>query len=146
MDKLSRKIVWPGNIAALFVVALALAVAVTAQPFLARALAGAVAIACVVMEHVRLWGRWRRAEVELLYNEAARRERHRHREDPRIALLAGEDFQCGEVVVVSNSGYVIKPERFQGWNVPPKPIPPPAQAHWTTGFVGDESELEVDDA
>lgn len=141
---MQRRIVWLSTMGALAGVVLALAVAVVAAPMWVRAIGAVSAGAIAVLEHGWLWARWRRAELELLTSRDAARDRRRRGEDPRIALLAGEDFQCGELVVVNDRGFVIRPERFQGWGARPKPLPPPAHPTWVTGFVGDESELEVD--
>jgi len=141
---MQRRIVWLETVGALAVVAVALAVAVVAHPMWVRVIGAAIAGVVSVLEHDRLWRRWRVAELELLAIPEHRRMRRRDSADPKIALLAGEDLRCGEIVVVNNSGFVIRPERFQGYGHQPKPLPPPARPGWITGFVGDENESEVE--
>jgi hypothetical protein len=93
---------------------------------------GLVSLGWVVLGaiYVGLWHRWRSCEIDRIRHEKLPRGHL-----PRITLLAGEDLDCGQDVVVNDRGFVVAPER---------PFPPPGSPTRFVGRVDDASDLELD--
>ncbi|HKQ65979.1 MAG TPA: hypothetical protein VJZ73_13275 [Methylomirabilota bacterium] len=127
---LKKRIVWTQSVLWALVVLLLLVELAVAGGTWRSVLAATLLGVGVAIEHQVLWARWRRAEIEL-----AMTRRMPYGRAATITLLAGQDLRPGQLVVINDRGFAVVPER---------PIPPPARAGWVRGFVGDDTEVELD--
>ena len=76
-----------------------------------------------------LWRRWRSSEIDRIHRSCPSRGRL-----PRVSLVTGEDFSTGQVAIVNDRGFVVRPRR---------PFPPPAKLSWVAGLTGNDQDYEI---